>query len=380
MKAILLTLFAVAAALPQAIAQEADSTRATVDVGEGRLESLLTDAQKQAVKHLTVTGTLAEEDYAYLRSGLLAQLDTLDLRRADIDTIPTRAFYSKIQQLDAHEITIVFPEQLKHLSDSALWNRDGFQMNYVLTGKYPTVGVDVYGNSHYPWNYNITLSAGNAYCSIIRDDDGFEFIASTDGTIIYKTRNSEGPCHIPQGTKIISDRAFENNYVASDYIYIPTTVDSIGNGAFAELYHPVPTDGKPHHLRIVCQPVIPPRLGEDVFKWLPGEIYVPEECFNDYLATDVWKNLARENLLTVSVKSPQAEAKSKLYFDGSTCRIVSGKVISAISSYAADGKLLSKFKCNASEATLPAATSSEMLRIIKIGYADGTSETIKLKP
>ena len=253
-------------------------------------------------------------------------------------------------------------------------------MNYVLTGKYPTVGVDVYGNSHYPWNYNITLSAGNAYCSIIRDDDGFEFIASTDGTIIYKTRNSEGPCHIPQGTKIISDRAFENNYVASDYIYIPTTVDSIGNGAFAELYHPVPTDGKPHHLRIVCQPVIPPRLGEDVFKWLPGEIYVPEECFNDYLATDVWKDLARENLLTVSVKSPQAEAKSKLYFDGSTCRIVSGKVISAISSYAADGKLLSTFKCNASEATLPAATSSEMLRIIKIGYADGTSETIKLKP
>ena len=211
MKAILLTLFAVAAALPQAIAQEADLTRATVDVDEGRLESLLTDAQKQAVTHLTITGTPAEEDYAYLRSGLLAQLDTLNLRRADIDTIPTRAFYSKTQQLDAHEITIVFPEQLKHLSDSALWNRDGFQMNYVLTGKYPTVGVDVYGNSHYPWNYNITLSAGNAYCSIIRDDDGFEFIASTDGTIIYKTRNSEGPCHIPQGTKIISDRAFENN-------------------------------------------------------------------------------------------------------------------------------------------------------------------------
>ena len=51
MKKIIFTLFALAAALPQAIAQEADLTRATVDVDEGRLESLLTDAQKQAVRH-----------------------------------------------------------------------------------------------------------------------------------------------------------------------------------------------------------------------------------------------------------------------------------------------------------------------------------------
>ena len=379
MKAILLTLFALVAALPQAIAQESDPIRATVDVGEGRLESLLTDAQKQAVKHLAITGTLADEDYAYLRSGLLAQLDTLDLRRADIDTIPKQAFYCHAQQY--HKITITLPERLNHLSDSSMWEGENYYIDYVLTGKYPTVGVDAFSfyNNHY-CNNSITPSVDNAYCSIIRDDDGFEFIASTDGTIIYKTRNSESPCHIPQGTKIIADRAFENNYVASDYIYIPNTVDSIGNGAFAELYHPVPTDGKPHHLRIVCQPATPPRLGEDVFKWLPGEIYVPEECFNDYLATDVWKDLAHRNILTVSVKSPQAEAKSKLYLDGSTCRIVSGKTISAINSYAADGKLLSTFKCNASEATLSAATSSEMLRIIKIGYADGTSETIKLKP
>ena len=47
MKKIILTLLALAAALPQAIAQEADSTRATVNVGEGRLESLLTDRSRQ---------------------------------------------------------------------------------------------------------------------------------------------------------------------------------------------------------------------------------------------------------------------------------------------------------------------------------------------
>ena len=55
MKAILLTLFALAAALPQAIAQETDPTRATVNVGEGRLESLLTDAPSDTAKDFTAT-------------------------------------------------------------------------------------------------------------------------------------------------------------------------------------------------------------------------------------------------------------------------------------------------------------------------------------
>ena len=373
MKKIILTLLALAAALPQAIAQEADSTRATVDVGEGRLESLLTDAQKQAVRHLTVTGTLADEDYAYLRSGLLAQLDTLDLRRADIDTIPNQAFYCHAQQY--HKITITLPERLNHLSDSSMWEGDKFYIDYVLTGKYPTVGIDAYSfYGNYFCDISITPSEDNAYCTI-RD---YEYIVSMDSTIVYKTINKYGPCEIPTGIRIIADRAFENSEVG-DKIFIPNTVDSIGDGAFASLVHNSPTDGKPHPFFLVCMATLPPRLGKDVFVWLPGGVYVPEESLNLYLATDGWKDVVRGSTLTMSIESPKANAQASVCWNGSTCRIVSDKTMTAVSCYSADGKLLDKMSCSAKEAALTLNTPEAFI-ILKVDYADGTSETIKLKP
>ena len=376
MKKIMFTLFALAAALPQAIAQEADSTRATVDVGKGRLESLLTDAQKQAVKHLTVTGTLADEDYAYLRSGLLTQLDTLDLRRADIDTIPKQAFYCHAQQY--HKITITLPERLNHLSDSSMWEGDNFYIDYVLTGKYPTVGVDAYSfYGNYFCDISITPSEDNAYCTI-RD---YEYIVSMDSTIVYKTINKYGPCEIPTGTRIIADRAFENSEVG-DKIFIPNTVDSIGDGAFANLNHVYPLDGKNHYLFIACLAQTPPRLGKDVFllfPWAFDGVYVPQESLGLYLAADGWKDVVRGDLIEMSVESTKANTQTTVRRDEPTCRIVSGKAMSAVSCYAADGKLLCKVSCNASEAALT-LNAPETFVILKVDYADGTSETIKLKP
>ena len=373
MKAILLTLLALAAALPQAFAQELDLTRATVDVDEGRLESLLTDAQKQAVTHLTITGTPAEEDYAYLRSGLLAQLDTLDLRQADIDTIPKHAFYCRAQQY--HEITITLPERLKHLSDSSMWEGEDFYIDYVLTGKYPTVGIDVfsfYGNNC--CSNSITPSEDNVHCTI-RD---YEYIVSMDSTIVYKTKNKYGPYEIPAGTKIIGERAFENSEVG-DCIIIPNTVDSIGDGAFANLNHVVPLDGKNHRLSIACLALTPPQLGKDVFHCYFNGVYVPKGSLDLYLATDVWKDIVRGDLIAMSAEFPKDNTPTEVCLDGSTCRIVSDKTMTAVSCYSADGKLLDKMSCSATEAALPLNTLGALI-ILKVDYADGTSETIKLKP
>ena len=58
---------------------------------------------------------------------------------------------------------------------------------------------------------------------------------------------------------------------------------------------------------------------------------------------------------------------------------MSGKAMSAVSCYAADGKLLGKLSCNAKEAALPLNTLGALI-ILKVDYMDGTSETIKLKP
>ena len=48
-----------------------ESTTVTVHVDGSRLEDLLTDEQKAGVTNLKITGSLAEEDYAYLRNSLL---------------------------------------------------------------------------------------------------------------------------------------------------------------------------------------------------------------------------------------------------------------------------------------------------------------------
>ena len=73
--------------LPCGLQAQDTETHVTVYAGETALETLLTEEQKLSVTHLTVTGTLLDEDYAFLRGGLLEQLDTLDLREAEIDTI-----------------------------------------------------------------------------------------------------------------------------------------------------------------------------------------------------------------------------------------------------------------------------------------------------
>ena len=65
----------------------------TVHVAGRPLADLLTDEQKQKVNYLFITGTLADEDYAFLRENNLPKLHELNLRKADIDTIPKKAFY-----------------------------------------------------------------------------------------------------------------------------------------------------------------------------------------------------------------------------------------------------------------------------------------------
>ena len=87
-----------------------ESTTVTVHVDGSRLEDLLTDEQKAGVTNLKITGSLAEEDYAYLRNSLFLQLDTLDLLDADnlrldaelqLTTARTQVVYTYCQLLKA---------------------------------------------------------------------------------------------------------------------------------------------------------------------------------------------------------------------------------------------------------------------------------------
>lgn len=45
----------------------------SVHAGQEPLEFLLTDEQKETIKYLTVTGTLLDEDYEYIREELITK-------------------------------------------------------------------------------------------------------------------------------------------------------------------------------------------------------------------------------------------------------------------------------------------------------------------
>lgn len=141
MKQLLYTLLALFAALQQAMAQE-DNTHVTVNVDGSPLESLLTEEQKAQVTHLIITGKLAEGDYAVLRELLANQLEELNLRDADIDTIPANAFsHEPVNKYK--EKNIVLPTALKHISANAFLrpgNLSSESLYLWLSGGFPTLG------------------------------------------------------------------------------------------------------------------------------------------------------------------------------------------------------------------------------------------------
>ena len=59
-------------------------TKVCVHAGDAPLETLLTDEQKNSVTHLTITGKLQEDDYAFIRNSLLDRLEELNLDRKSV--------------------------------------------------------------------------------------------------------------------------------------------------------------------------------------------------------------------------------------------------------------------------------------------------------
>lgn len=109
----------------------------SVHAGQEPLRFLLTDEQKETIKYLTVTGTLLDEDYEYIREELITKLKELNLKEADIDTIPAYGFKcdkscDKSSMLD----NLLLPKGIKHISDAG--------MSYLITSKKDIKTIEIY--------------------------------------------------------------------------------------------------------------------------------------------------------------------------------------------------------------------------------------------
>ena len=380
--------------MPWGLQAQDTETHVTVHAGEAALETLLTEEQKQSVTNLTVTGTLLEEDYAFLRDGLLEQLDTLDLRGAEIDTIPAHAF-EEFNCYGSKAIRIILPSKLKHVKDKAFCCNT-HRCVFEITGKYPTLGKDIFTKDFIYAEPRMEASPDNEYCMMIENA-----IYSSDRTILhYPNYDWKEPIYggqIIEGTKIISANAYENR--AWEYRWnftIPASVDSIGDRAFAsfQIATPdMPVDSK--DFRIICESLIPPRLGLDVFYTMEhpywglfyvneATLYVPDESVDFYKTAEGWsrfkkiKGLSKLNPSSVNQVSLNTPLSIK---DAGDCYMFRSSIgMEQMKLYSVSGQQLSSMSVHAKQGKISKSIITLPYTIVSISFANGTTQITKITP
>ena len=353
-----------------------ESTTVTVHVDGSRLEDLLTDEQKAGVTNLKITGSLAEEDYAYLRNSLFLQLDTLDLLDADIDTIPSNVFNWNRTGVYTADFRVILPKALRHLADYSL-NMGDASIVFELTGPFPTLGKYVYEGE----------SGSRSRIEPSADNVAYKttpiYMYSTDGSVLYFAdfnRMYESPQY---GVRIIYQNAFEYCWTSGKLI-LPASVDSIGDRAFADFQMPIPT-GHYDPPKFICEAVTPPRLGKDVFlnagydSGRPFEIYVPDESVELYRNADGWKDMVIWGILA-DIESVRASSKAVLDIDCSREAYIlqADKVISHAACYNAAGQTIRSLAVCANSFILAKSEIPGPYMLVRIYFEDGTGQVVKL--
>lgn len=223
---------------------ESSATLITI-LTPGTLAELLTDYDQEAITELTVVGNPNDKDIQTLDG--LPNLTVLDLEGANLETIPSSAFY------DNTSLTSVkLPKVLKTIEQSAFGSCDNLKSITIPDG------ITTFGDSAF------------YYCTKLNLKD----------------------ITLPESVTTIGEYAFY--YCRFDSrITIPQNVTSIGKYAFYnQKYY---GDNYSRVTGIYCKAVVPPSAGTNVFYIKSGTqrpfLYVPVGSSEAYKAAPYWKSL-----------------------------------------------------------------------------------------
>lgn len=321
---------------------------------------------------------MTEEDYAFIRTNRLKRIVELNLKDADIETLPEHAFdFEWGDSYDGNGRKVILPPSLKHVSDYGLCVRRN-HCDFVLTGKFPTLGKNVYcsdivDDSHVR-RASVTSELGNGF---IKQQDGV--LLSPDGTILYFVPYYDGFV-VPQGTKIIYGNAFEGTCPL--LIDLPEGIDSIGSRAFANLEWNALTCMYCDPLGyMICRASTPPKLGEDVFNEdIYNSVHVPDESVEMYETTEGWKKCFISGLSYGGINQPRTDSENlSVKKVGDNIKLKSSKRMDNIKCYATGGQMIHEMTVHDTETTLDCHILKTM-SLVRVKFEDGTNETIKLKP
>ena len=368
-------------------AQNAE-THVTVYAGGAPLETLLTEAQKQSVTYLEITGgTLSDKDYVFLRDSLLEQLDTLDLRHAEIDTIPADA-------LGEMNLYLILPEVIECIGDYA------FTGECEVTGNFPYMGK--YKNSPYD---KPLMQASKDHPKLVDVEELCYFaVYSKDGNTLYYLKPKEyvywgEDVIIQTGTRVIAPTAIRNMDFPIEIInlVLPESIDSIGDYAldirpnFMTGYsrnRRYPSGGYYGYGSVICEAKDPPKLGElgENFWVARSNLYVPKASLEAYKDAPGW-NLAREilsieKLLGVDVPSLRKKDETAISVTSTTESYILtlSKKPLQMNLLNVDGRVFDVQTVYSTKIMLSKKLLQNPMTLIQIRFADGTTETVKLIP
>ena len=382
--------------------QDDDNTHVTVHVGEHRLSDLLTDEQRSSVTHLTVTGTLEKDDYAFLRSYVLGHLDELNLRDTDIDTIPEGALkYMKDFS------RIVLPFNIKHLEENSVVF-DYIDGTIEVSGNYPTCGKNFF--------CGFDVSKDNPYCrrvdSSVAIYGGSYSIYSIDGETLYYKNDIEKSgkntywWKVAEGTKRINATTCRSQIIDNNFNFVfPESLESIGDYAFEGLSVVFPTCSTKSSsssyyypngsqvASIICEAINPSVLGVGVFDGVFDngysenfdvfELYVPEESIDKYRNAKGWRNFKSLHSIEWLIEFggyPDFIKNIKFSSTESSCVLTFSRPVRCLYIYNLQGMLLKSIDVNSTCATIDKTLLSLPYALVRVQYGNGDVETLKLKP
>lgn len=272
--------------------------------------------------------------------------------------------------------TIILPLSLNKIDDHAFV---GLYLTSVTWKHFPeSIGKQLFGKS----NVLIfdTLNDSDNCISV----DGVLF--SKDQKILLRFPNakngSEETYEIPEGTEVVSTRAFEDSRIYNR-ITLPSSLKLIENEAFAvEERTPTTLNARYGYYwiwNVVCNALIPPTIvGDPFINHYEVNLFVPEKSFDIYRNTPYWQDFRSINGDTGINTNQVGNSFSKIWIQSGILYLESGKEVEAVEIYDANGVCIWNEYINNRTWELITSKLSKGLLLVKATTVDGNQETFKL--
>ena len=302
----------------------------------GDLTNVLTDAEKEKITNLTITGEMNSIDFNTIKAEI-PKIAELDIQKVSIlenkplfsaNTIPAKS----LQIITLKKITL--PETATDIEASAFQGSSALR-EVIMFNKM----------------VNIKKSA-------------FRWCSDLSKIIL------------PNSLLTIETSAFQGCSILKE-ITIPESVISIGKSAFfncPELSTIEVLNKKP----LVIDATV--FGGSDAAPGLNKtscKVYVPIGCIDEYKKAPVWGDFAIVSTRSNTAISSITNGETNVWTNNSELFVKSNKVINNVELFAITGQLLNKMAIGTDNFNMN--LTNAQISILKINYQDGTSEVTKVK-